>query len=60
MQKSPLLKQSPTLLATFARRPSAAEMDASLKFLEAAGDPKQFYEDLTWSLLNSKQFLFVH
>jgi hypothetical protein len=47
-------------LATLARRPSTEEKAACQKLLAESGDAKGFYEDLLWSLLNSKQFLFVH
>jgi hypothetical protein len=46
--------------ATVARRPSEEEKAACQKLFAEAGDAKGFYEDLLWSLLNSKQFLFVH
>jgi len=47
-------------LVTLCRRPTADEMAMSRKFLEQNPEPKAFYEDLLWSLINSKQFLFVH
>jgi hypothetical protein len=46
-------------LAALARRPSAAELDAWRRQRGEATDAKSFYEDLLWSLLNSKHFLFV-
>jgi hypothetical protein len=47
-------------LATVSRRPTADELAACRKLLADAGDAKAFYQDLAWSLLNAKQFQFVH
>jgi hypothetical protein len=47
-------------LAALSRRPTAAEQAECKKLLAEAPNLKSFYEDLTWSLMNSKQFLFVH
>jgi hypothetical protein len=47
-------------LATLCRNPSAEEIKAAEDFLPQYPNPKECYEDLLWSLLNSKQFLFVH
>jgi hypothetical protein len=46
-------------LAALSRTPTAAELDAMLKLRAETKDAKGFYEDLLWSLMNSKQFLFV-
>lgn len=46
-------------LATLSRRPSAHELTVWRQQLAQAGDAKGFYEDLLWSLINSKHFLFV-
>ena len=46
-------------LATVSRRPTAAEIEASNKFLSASPNPQECYQDLLWALINSKQFLFV-
>ncbi len=46
-------------LATVSRRPSPAEVEASHKFLAASPSPQEYYQDLIWALMNSKQFLFV-
>jgi hypothetical protein len=47
-------------LATLCRRPTPREQTICRKMLAEGSDPKAFYEDLLWSLVNSKQFLFVH
>lgn len=46
-------------LATLSRRPTAEERFALQKLRAEAGNDKAFLEDLLWSLINSKQFLFV-
>ena len=46
-------------LATLCRYPSDAEMKASHEFLKESPSPLEFYQDLMWALVNSKQFLFV-
>jgi hypothetical protein len=46
-------------LATFSRRPSADELTTCKSFLDQSPDPKTFYEDLLWTLVNSKPFLYV-
>jgi hypothetical protein len=46
-------------LATFSRRPTAEELTTCKSFLDQSPDAKTFYEDLLWTLLNSKPFLFV-
>lgn len=46
-------------LASFSRRPTAEELATCKSFLDQSPDAKTFYEDLLWTLLNSKPFLFV-
>ena len=46
-------------LATLSRRPTAAEQANCRDGLAEASDAKSYYEDLLWSLINSKQFLFI-
>jgi hypothetical protein len=46
-------------LATLSRRPNAQELTVWRQQLAESRDAKAFYEDLLWSLLNSKHFLFV-
>lgn len=49
-----------TYVATLARLPSDAERQASRELLAESSVPAEFYQDLLWALVNSKQFLFVH
>jgi len=46
-------------LATLSRSPNAREQAAWRQQLAESPNAKAFYEDLLWSLINSKQFLFV-
>lgn len=46
-------------LAALCRLPSSAEKDATTELLKQSPNPKEFYEDLLWALMNSKQFLFI-
>ena len=45
-------------LATESRRPTPAELSACKGLM--TGDARVFYQDLLWTLLNAKQFQFVH
>jgi hypothetical protein len=47
-------------LAALSRLPSDQERQASRELLAEATAPAEFYQDLLWALMNSKQFLFVH
>ena len=51
-------------LSSLSRRPSSAERRRVLKLIadaDAAGVPRQeSYEDLLWSLMTSREFLFAH
>lgn len=46
-------------LQTLSRLPSASELATAQQFLTESPSRQEFYEDLLWSLVNSKQFLFV-
>ena len=46
-------------LATLSRPPTEDELAASRAFLADYPTPQECYEDLTWALMNSKQFLFI-
>jgi hypothetical protein len=47
-------------LATLCRHPSAAELEAARNHLKDNANPREYYEDLMWALINSKHFLFIH
>src|SRR5262249_24171565 len=59
-KKSPGQIVGELYLASLSRRPTASELAECKRLLSEMPIPKSFYEDLMWSLLNSKQFLFVH
>ncbi len=42
------------------RAPQPIEQDAMLAHFKAVGDPRQALEDLSWALLNSKEFMLRH
>lgn len=46
-------------LATLCRYPTPQERAAARRLLKESPSPKEFYEDLFWALMNSKQFLFI-
>jgi Protein of unknown function (DUF1553)/Protein of unknown function (DUF1549) len=46
-------------LATLCRPPSEKEKAACRRLLKSSPSSREYYEDLLWALLNSKQFLFV-
>ncbi|HWB00068.1 MAG TPA: DUF1549 domain-containing protein [Pirellulales bacterium] len=47
-------------LVTLARQPSDKELATCQALLKKSPSEQVFYEDLLWSLINSKQFLFIH
>ncbi|MCS7046258.1 MAG: DUF1549 and DUF1553 domain-containing protein, partial [Gemmataceae bacterium] len=47
-------------LATVSRPPTAGELRLSQDFVRQANAPRQAYEGLLWSLLNSHEFIFNH
>ncbi|MCS6897599.1 MAG: DUF1549 and DUF1553 domain-containing protein [Nitrospira sp.] len=47
-------------LATVSRLPTARELELSQEFLKKSTKPRQAYEGLLWSLLNSHEFIFNH
>lgn len=46
-------------LGSLNRRPTEAELSESRAWLAETQDRTEFYQDLLWALINSKQFLFV-
>jgi hypothetical protein len=47
-------------LAALARPPHGPERDVALEYVSGAEDPKAAWEDVLWTLLNSKAFVFNH
>ncbi len=47
-------------LSSLSRLPSSDELTASTKYLDGESDKRQAVEDLLWTLLNSKEFMFNH
>jgi hypothetical protein len=47
-------------LAALSRFPTPDERGTATRHIRAAADRRQAIEDLTWALLNSKEFLFQH
>lgn len=46
--------------ATLSREPTGAELSGLTAHLKAADDPRSALEDILWSLVNSKEFIFRH
>ena len=46
--------------AAFSRPSSKKERDTALAYIASAMSPEEGFEDLLWSLFNSKEFLFQH
>ena len=47
-------------LAGLCRQPTHAERDAILAYLAKAGNARDAWQDVTWAILNSKEFLLRH
>ncbi len=47
-------------LAAFSRYPTPAEIFNSANYIGVDPEPRKAVEDLLWSLLNSREFLFTH
>jgi hypothetical protein len=47
-------------LSVFARLPNERERDTTVKYVESQENKRQAVEDVLWTILNSKEFLFNH
>lgn len=47
-------------LAAFSRLPNETERKRTLEYIQKKKDPRRAYEDILWSLLNSKEFVLNH
>ncbi len=47
-------------LSAFTRHPNAAELNTTVKYVESQENKRQAVEDVLWTLINSKEFLFNH
>jgi len=47
-------------LLALGRNPDEAEHHASISYVSSKENKREAYEDLIWSLINSKEFLFNH
>jgi hypothetical protein len=47
-------------LRTFSRLPTSSELEDAVQLLEMSSDRRAIAEDLLWTLMNSKEFLFNH
>lgn len=47
-------------MIAFGRNPDETEFQASLNYVAAKENKQEAYEDLIWSIINSKEFLFNH
>lgn len=47
-------------VAALCRPPSDDELKVSIEYVKESATPQEGYEDILWSLMNSKYFLFIH
>jgi Protein of unknown function (DUF1553)/Protein of unknown function (DUF1549) len=47
-------------LRAFSRKPSESEIKPSIAYIDRKADKLEAYQDLTWAILNCKEFLFNH
>jgi hypothetical protein len=59
-QRSDAEKISQLYRLAFSRPPNDAELQATLEYLKTKSTAREAYEDIVWSLVNSKEFLFNH
>ena len=51
---------APVYLSRLSRYPDATDTKVSLEYISKAVDKRKAWEDLHWTLLNTKEFLFRH
>lgn len=59
-QKTPTVFLDELYWAALSRSPTVEELDAFLQYAKAGGDQKAVFEDITWAVLNSNEFLLRH
>ena len=59
-QKPPAEIVTELYLAAYSRLPTPPEQAATVEYLEAAEDKRKAAEDVLWTILNSREFLFNH
>jgi hypothetical protein len=47
-------------LSTFSRYPTPQEIATAAAYIDGDTEPRKATEDLLWTLLNSREFLFNH
>jgi len=47
-------------LSAFARHPHTKELETTVKYVESQEDKRKALEDVLWTIVNSKEFLFNH
>lgn len=47
-------------LSAFCRHPTEAERETTVRYVESQDDKRKALEDVLWTVLNSKEFLFNH
>jgi hypothetical protein len=47
-------------LSAFARHPHSKELETTVKYVESQEDKRKALEDVLWTIVNSKEFLFNH
>ena len=47
-------------LSAFARHPHSKEFETTVKYVESQEDKRKALEDVLWTIVNSKEFLFNH
>jgi len=58
--RAPLEKVTELYLIAFSRRPTTGEARTAVDYVHSAPNEPEAYQDLLWSLLNTKEFQFTH